>query len=173
LINAPVGLLALAGCYFLLREPDYLIAQRAELRKQPFRFDSIGLSLLATVIVCREVMLSKGQGVGLAGRSVLAHPDVRHLLYRGFGGLVFWEMRHRNRLVNFRPLGERNFAAASSPAHRCGSATRHCRSDRRSPKSQNGRCDRSGTLSATKEGLNKGLAQGRGAWRSFTGHSAG
>ena len=43
LINAPVGLLALAGCYFLLREPDYLIAQRAELRKQPFRFDSIGL----------------------------------------------------------------------------------------------------------------------------------
>ena len=43
LINAPVGLLALAGCYFLLREPDYLIAQRAKLRKQPFRFDSIGL----------------------------------------------------------------------------------------------------------------------------------
>jgi DHA2 family multidrug resistance protein len=33
LINVPVGLLALAGCYFLLREPDYLIAQRAELRK--------------------------------------------------------------------------------------------------------------------------------------------
>ena len=86
LINAPVGLLALAGCYFLLREPDYLITQRAELRKQPFHFDSIGLSLLAIVIVCREVMLSKGQGVGLAGRSVLAHPDARHLLYRGFGG---------------------------------------------------------------------------------------
>ena len=43
LINVPVGLLALAGCYFLLREPDYLIAQRAKLRKQPFRFDSIGL----------------------------------------------------------------------------------------------------------------------------------
>ena len=50
MINAPVGLLALAGCYFLLREPDYLIAQRAELRKQPFRFDSIGLSLLAIVL---------------------------------------------------------------------------------------------------------------------------
>src|SRR5262249_39329909 len=77
LINAPVGLLALAGCYFLLREPDYLIAQRAKLRKQPFRFDSIGLSLLPIVIVCREVMLSKGQEVGLAGRSVLAHPDAR------------------------------------------------------------------------------------------------
>ena len=76
LINAPVGLLALAGCYFLLREPDYLIAQRAE-RKQPFRADSIGLPLLTIVVVCWEVMLSKGQEVGLAGRSVLAQPDAR------------------------------------------------------------------------------------------------
>jgi len=28
-------------------------------------------------------------------------------------GLVFWEMRHRNPVVNFRPLGERYFAACS------------------------------------------------------------
>ena len=61
LINVPVGLLALAGCYALLRDPDYLVAQRAELRKQPFHFDSIGLSLLVIVMVCWEVMLSKGQ----------------------------------------------------------------------------------------------------------------
>ncbi|HEV7995853.1 MAG TPA: MFS transporter, partial [Stellaceae bacterium] len=39
-INVPVGLLALAGCYFLLREPDYLITQRLELKKKPFHFDS-------------------------------------------------------------------------------------------------------------------------------------
>ena len=61
LINVPVGLLAFAGCYALLRDPDYLIAQRMELRKQPFHFDSIGLSLLVIVMVCWEVMLSKGQ----------------------------------------------------------------------------------------------------------------
>ena len=61
LINVPVGLLALAGCYALLRDPDYLVAQRAELRKQPLHFDSIGLSLLVIVMVCWEVMLSKGQ----------------------------------------------------------------------------------------------------------------
>src|SRR5262249_24845236 len=29
LINVPVGFLAFAGCYFLLREPDYLVVQRA------------------------------------------------------------------------------------------------------------------------------------------------
>src|SRR4029077_11531156 len=29
----------------------------------------------------------------------------------GFVALVFWELPHRNPVVNFRPLGERNFAA--------------------------------------------------------------
>ena len=61
LINVPVGLLALAACYALLRDPDYLVNQRMELRKRPFHFDSIGLSLLVIVMVCWEVMLSKGQ----------------------------------------------------------------------------------------------------------------
>ena len=35
--------------------------ERAELRRQPFHFDSIGLSLLVIVMICWEVMLSKGQ----------------------------------------------------------------------------------------------------------------
>jgi len=61
LINVPVGLFAFLGCYALLRDPDYLVTQRTELRKQPFHFDSIGLSLLAIVMVSWEVMLSKGQ----------------------------------------------------------------------------------------------------------------
>jgi DHA2 family multidrug resistance protein len=113
LINAPVGLLALAGCYFLLREPDYLVAQRAELRKQPFRLDSIGLSLLAIVIVCREVMLSKGQEWDWLGDPFWRIQTLAICFIAGLAGLVFWEMRHRNPVVNFRPLGERNFAACS------------------------------------------------------------
>ena len=61
-INVPVGLLA-AGC-LLRHSPRSGLPhrpQRAELRKQPFRFDTIGLSLLVIVMVCWEVMLSKGQ----------------------------------------------------------------------------------------------------------------
>ena len=61
LINVPIGLIAFGGCYALLRDPDYLVAQRTELKKQPFHFDWIGLSLLAIVMVSWEVMLSKGQ----------------------------------------------------------------------------------------------------------------
>src|SRR5579863_6824743 len=58
LINVPVGLLALGACAMLLRDPDYLTAQRKELRRRPFSFDGIGLSLLVIVMVCWEVMLS-------------------------------------------------------------------------------------------------------------------
>ena len=61
LINVPVGLLAFAACYLKLRDPDYLVTARRELRKRPFSFDLIGLSLLVIVMVCWEVMLSKGQ----------------------------------------------------------------------------------------------------------------
>src|ERR1700743_2101076 len=60
-INVPVGLMAFGACYALLRDPDYLIEQRNELKKQPLRFDSLGLSLLVIVMVSWEVMLSKGQ----------------------------------------------------------------------------------------------------------------
>ena len=57
----PVGLLAFAACYLVVHDPDYLAAERAEQRKRPSRFDTIGLSLLVITIVCWEVMLSKGE----------------------------------------------------------------------------------------------------------------
>jgi DHA2 family multidrug resistance protein len=110
-INVPVGLLALAGCYALLREPDYLVAQRAELRKQPFHFDSIGLSLLVIVMVCWEVMLSKGQEWDWLGDPFWRVQTLAIFCIVGLVGLIFWELRHRNPVVNFRPLGERNFAS--------------------------------------------------------------
>jgi DHA2 family multidrug resistance protein len=111
LINVPVGLLALTGCYFLLRDPDYLVAQRAELRKQPLRFDSIGLSLLVIVMVSWEVMLSKGQEWDWLNDPFWRVQTLAILFAAGLVALIFWELRHRNPVVNFRVLGERNFAA--------------------------------------------------------------
>src|SRR5215469_14780276 len=110
LINVPVGLLALAGCWATLRDPDYLVAQRTQLRKQPFRFDSIGLSLLVVVMVSWEVMLSKGQEWDWLGDPFWRVQILAALFIAGLLALVFWELRHRNPVVNFRPLRERNFA---------------------------------------------------------------
>jgi DHA2 family multidrug resistance protein len=111
LINVPVGLLALGGCYALLRDPDYLVAQRAELRNQPLHFDAIGLSLLVIVMVSWEVMLSKGQEWDWLGDPFSRIQTLAIFIVVGLVALIFWELRHRNPVVNFRPLGERNFAA--------------------------------------------------------------
>lgn len=111
LINVPVGLLTLAGCYALLRDPDYLTEQRMKLREQPFHFDSIGLSLLVIVMVCWEVMLSKGQEWDWLGDPFWRVQTLAVFFAAGLIGLIFWELRHRNPVVNFRPLRERNFVA--------------------------------------------------------------
>jgi len=110
-INVPIGLLAFAGCYALLRDPDYLTTERMELRKRPFHFDSIGLSLLVIVMVCWEVMLSKGQEWDWLSDPFWRVQTLAILFTAGLVGLIFWELRSPNPVVNFRPLGERNFSA--------------------------------------------------------------
>ena len=111
LINVPIGLLAFAGCYALLRDPDYLTRQRTELRSRPFHFDSIGLSLLVIVMVSWEVMLSKGQEWDWLGDPFWRVQTLAILFTVGLIGLIFWELRSPNPVVNFRPLAERNFSA--------------------------------------------------------------
>jgi MFS transporter, DHA2 family, multidrug resistance protein len=110
-INVPVGLLAFAACYALLRDPQYLTVQRAELKKQPFRFDSIGLSLLVIAIVSWEVMLSKGQEWDWLGDPFWRVQMLAIFFTVGLAGLIFWELRHPNPIVNFRPMRERNFSS--------------------------------------------------------------
>jgi DHA2 family multidrug resistance protein len=110
-INVPVGLLAFAACYALLRDPDYLTTQRMELKRQPFRFDTLGLSLLVIVMVSWEVMLSKGQEWDWFGDPFWRVQTLAILCAVGLMALIFWELRHPSPVVNFRPLGERNFAA--------------------------------------------------------------
>jgi MFS transporter, DHA2 family, multidrug resistance protein len=111
LINVPIGILAFAACYFLLRDPDYLTKERTELRRRPFHFDSIGLSLLVIVMVSWEVMLSKGQEWDWLGDPFWRVQTLATLFTAGLAGLIFWELRSPNPVVNFRPLAERNFGA--------------------------------------------------------------
>ena len=110
LINVPVGVLALAGCYALLREPAHLVAQRAALRQQPLHFDGVGLALLVLVAVCWETVLSKGQEWDWLGDPFWRVQSLGFGFVAGLVALIFWELRHRNPVVNFRALGERNFA---------------------------------------------------------------
>lgn len=110
-INVPIGLLALGACAVTLRDPDYLVAQRMKLRRQPISFDGVGLSLLAIVMICWEVMLSKGQEWDWLGDPFWRVQTLAILFVVGLAGLIFWELRHPSPVVNFRPMRERNFIA--------------------------------------------------------------
>jgi MFS transporter, DHA2 family, multidrug resistance protein len=108
-INVPIGLVAFAACYAVVRDPDYLTAQRAEQRRQGSRFDSIGLLLLVITMVCWEVILSKGEQWNWFGDAFGRVQTLAALFIVALGGLIFWELRHRSPVINFRPLRERNF----------------------------------------------------------------
>src|SRR5579863_1513475 len=111
-INIPVGAVALVACYFLVDDPDYLKKERAELRRRPLNFDYIGLGLLALTMSSWEIMLSKGQQWDWLGDPFSRVPTLLVLFVFGLGFLIFREMRIKNPVVNFRPLGERNLAAS-------------------------------------------------------------
>jgi DHA2 family multidrug resistance protein len=110
LINAPVGLLAFGYCYLVVRDPQYLQDARAESKKHPSRFDTLGLGLLSLTLVCWEVMLSKGQEWDWFNDPFWRVQTLALGFVLGLACLVFWELRQPGPIVNFRPLLDRNFA---------------------------------------------------------------
>src|SRR3984885_13860436 len=109
-INIPVGALAFVMCYFLVTDPDYLKKERAELRRRPLNFDYIGLGLLVLIMSSWEIMLSKGQEWDWYNDPSWRGQTLFILFVVGLGCLTFRELRIANPVVDFRPLGERNFA---------------------------------------------------------------
>jgi MFS transporter, DHA2 family, multidrug resistance protein len=111
-INLPVGAIGFLASYLLVDDPDYLKKERAELRRRPLNFDYIGLGLLVLIMSSWEVMLSKGQEWDWYNDPFLRVQTLFIVFVLCLGGLIFREMRIANPVVNFRPLGERNFAAS-------------------------------------------------------------
>ena len=108
-INVPVGLLTLAACYFLVRDPDYLQQERAAMRSRPLNFDYIGLGLLTLVMASWEIVLSKGQEFDWVSDPFWRIQTLMIIFVVGLGLLIFREMWIKSPIVNFRVLGERNF----------------------------------------------------------------
>ncbi|HWB07823.1 MAG TPA: DHA2 family efflux MFS transporter permease subunit [Pirellulales bacterium] len=108
-INIPIGGLALLISYFVVDDPDYLKEERARLRRMPLNFDYIGLAILALVMSAWEVLITKGQEWDWLADPFGKVQTLLLIFVLGGAGLVVWEMRRDNPVVNFRPLGERNF----------------------------------------------------------------
>ena len=112
LINVPIGLVALVAAYAVVDDPDYLKQERAEFRGKPLNFDCIGLGLLVLVMSCWEIMLSKGQEWDWLGDPFGRVQTLMILFVLGLVLLIFREMRIAHPIIDFRVLGERNFAVS-------------------------------------------------------------
>jgi DHA2 family multidrug resistance protein len=109
LINVPVGICSLLLTSLLIFDPPYLI--RKTLR-DGLKIDYIGLGLLATGLGSLEIMLDEGQrndwfsSQGIVAAAVIA----------AFGliGVVAWELRQKEPVVDFRLLKDRTFAISTT-----------------------------------------------------------
>jgi len=112
-LNLPVGLLALFLCRMVVVDPAYLKAERATMRQEHRRFDSLGLGLLGTTMISWEVLLSKGQEWDWFGDPFFRIQTLTLLFIGSLVGLIVRELRIQNPLINFRILRDPNFASCS------------------------------------------------------------
>jgi DHA2 family multidrug resistance protein len=110
LINVPMGLVALIGAFGAVEDPEYLKQEKAGFRGKPLNFDTIGLSLLVLVMCSWEIMLSKGREWDWLGDPFVRLQTLLVLFVVGLILLIIREMRTSHPIIDFRVLGERNFA---------------------------------------------------------------
>ena len=112
LINVPIGLFSLIAAHALVDDPEYLKRERAELSGQPLNFDYIGLSLLVLIMSAWEIMLSKGQEWDWLGDPFGRVQTLMIVFVLGLALLIFREFSIAHPIIDFRVLGERNFAVS-------------------------------------------------------------
>jgi MFS transporter, DHA2 family, multidrug resistance protein len=103
-INIPIGILSLLLTQALVFDPPYL--KRKGL-KDGLKIDYIGFGLLALGLGCLEVVLDEGQQ-----KDWLSSPFIQVfalVTVVSLVAVVFWELRHKEPVIDFRVLKERNF----------------------------------------------------------------
>src|SRR6202045_674976 len=104
LINAPVGVLAMALIAALLREP-----KRQQSQQQGHGFDVIGFILVATFLGALEVVLDRGlEDDWFASTFIVTFTVVCAL---AFVLMIPWEMSRRNPMIDLRMVATRQFGA--------------------------------------------------------------
>ncbi|HEY1730913.1 MAG TPA: DHA2 family efflux MFS transporter permease subunit, partial [Terriglobales bacterium] len=103
-INLPVGILAFFLVSRLVQDPPWIKAVRANLR----RLDYIGLGLLTVAMGGMQIMLDKGEE-----NDWFASTFIRiacFLFVAGMSGLIWWQWRAKNPIMNLRLFKYKNFA---------------------------------------------------------------
>jgi DHA2 family multidrug resistance protein len=107
LINAPVGVFAMAVIALVLREPKTARVQSQS--QQDNRFDVVGFILIATFLGALEVVLDRGlEDDWFASPFIVTFATICGL---AFVLMIPWELNRRNPAVDLRMVASRQFGA--------------------------------------------------------------
>ena len=108
LINIPVGILSLLLTSSLIFDPPYLVRRGF---RDGLRIDYAGLGLLAVGLGSLEVVLDEGQKEDwFSSNFILVFAVITVIC---LVGVVLWELRQKQPIIDFHILKERNYALAT------------------------------------------------------------
>lgn len=107
-INIPVGIIALLMTSTLIKDPPYLIRKGL---KDGLKIDFVGLGLLSLGLGFLQIMLDKGQTDDWFGSHFIVTCTVLALI--GLVGVVIWELRSKEPMIDLRLLKDKNFAVST------------------------------------------------------------
>ena len=103
-INIPVGILAFILVTRLVEDPPWIKPDRSRL----LNMDYLGLSLLTIAMGGMQIMLDKGEENDWFASSFIRF--FAFLFISGMIGLIWWEWRRKDPLINLRLFRYKNFA---------------------------------------------------------------
>jgi DHA2 family multidrug resistance protein len=111
-INIPIGIVALILTSRLLQDPPEFAAERASVRNNgKLSVDGLGITLIALASATLEVALDRGQIEDWFGSPFICW--MLGLAFAGWIGTIVWELRAHDPVIDFRLLGNRNFAISN------------------------------------------------------------
>jgi len=108
LINIPVGALSLTLTSLLIWDPPYLVRKAWK----GMKVDYMGLGLLSLGLAALEITLDDGQKNDWFGSNFIVTMAVIAVI--GLVGVVLWELRQKEPVVDFRMLQNRNFMLSTA-----------------------------------------------------------
>ncbi len=107
-INLPVGILSLVLTSSLVHDPPYLVRKSLG---NGFKVDYMGFGLLALGLGSLEIVLDEGQRNDWFSSNFIVTFAI--LTVACLIGVVVWELRQKQPVIDFHVLKERNFALAT------------------------------------------------------------
>jgi DHA2 family multidrug resistance protein len=109
LINAPIGVLAMALIAVVLREPQTAIEERRRRQRQWGGFDFVGFILVATFLGALEIILDRGLIDDWFGSSFIVR--VAAICGLAFVLMIPWEVSRRDPMIDIRMVATRQFGS--------------------------------------------------------------